>query len=74
MPNVPAARGLIRCSNGVPERAYALLGQGRCLTILGDPAADQPLRQARALLDQMGARPRVAKCDTLIAQAGRRSS
>src|SRR5207245_7654572 len=32
----------------VLERAHALLGQGRCLTALADPDADQPLRQARA--------------------------
>ncbi len=59
---------------GVLEQAHALLGQGRCLTTLGDPHADQPLRWARALFDQMGARPRVQECDSLIAQAGKLSS
>lgn len=59
---------------GVLEQAHALLGQGRCLTLIGDPAADQPLRQARHLFDQMGARPRIAECDTLIAQASKLSS
>jgi len=36
--------------------------------------ADQPLRQARALFDQMGARPCINECDTLIAQASKLSS
>ncbi len=51
----------------VLEQAHALLGQGRCLTAFGDPAADLRLRQARALFDQMGARRRVDECDRLIA-------
>jgi class 3 adenylate cyclase len=33
----------------VPERAYALLGQGRCLRALGRPAAEEPLHEARDL-------------------------
>ena len=56
------------------EQAYALLGEGRCLTSLHDPQADQPLRQARQLFEQMGARPRINQCDTLIAQASKLSS
>ena len=58
----------------VLEQAHALLAQGRCLTHTGDPTADQPLRQARALFEQMGARPRIQECDTLIAHAARLSS
>ena len=44
----------------VPERAYALLGQGRCLAALGRPEATTPLREARRLFDSLGlqARPR----------------
>ncbi len=53
------------------EQAHALLGQGRCLTTLGHPGADMPLRQARALFDQMGARRRIDECDNLIATAGK---
>jgi tetratricopeptide (TPR) repeat protein len=56
------------------EQAYALLGEGRCLTLLGDPQADQSLRRARALFDTMGARPRLNECDTLIAQASKLTS
>jgi tetratricopeptide (TPR) repeat protein len=33
----------------VPEQAFALLGLGRCLLALGDPAAGEALRQARDL-------------------------
>jgi hypothetical protein len=50
------------------EQAHALLGQGRCLTALGDAAADVPLRSARVVFDRMGARRRVDQCDTLIAR------
>ena len=56
------------------EQAYALVGRGRCLAALRDPAADRPLRQARHLFDEMGARARVPECDALIAQAGKLSS
>ena len=45
----------------VPERAYALLGQGRCLLALGDPAAEQPLREAAELFSSMGYRPALAE-------------
>ncbi len=58
----------------VIEQAHALLGDGRCLVAAGDRGADMPLRRARALFDQMGARRRVDECDTMIAQAGRLSS
>jgi class 3 adenylate cyclase/tetratricopeptide (TPR) repeat protein len=50
------------------EQAYALLGQGRCLVALGEPA-ESPLRRARALFEAMGARPRVAECDSLLTAA-----
>jgi class 3 adenylate cyclase/tetratricopeptide (TPR) repeat protein len=58
----------------VIEQAHALLGQGRCLTAVGDPGADPPLRHARALFDEMGARRRVDECDTLIARASKLTS
>jgi predicted ATPase/class 3 adenylate cyclase len=53
----------------VPERAYALLGLGRCLVALGEPA-EQPLRQARDLLASMGYKPALAETDVLLRQAG----
>ncbi len=58
----------------VLEQAHALLGQGRCLTAAGNPGPDQPLRRARALFDQIGARRRVDECDSLIAQASKLTS
>ena len=58
----------------VLEQAYALLGRGRCLTALADLHADRPLRHARALFEEMGARLRIAECDSLIARAGKLSS
>jgi hypothetical protein len=52
----------------VPEQAYALVGQGRCLVALADPAAEQPLSQAAELFSSMGYRPALAEAETLIAQ------
>lgn len=51
----------------VPEHAYALLGQGRCLRALGDPAAEQPLVDARELFAAMGYRPALTATDALLA-------
>ena len=44
----------------VPERAYALLGQGRCLSTNGDATAEHPLLEARKLFASMGFAPAVA--------------
>ncbi|TMM24443.1 MAG: hypothetical protein E6F94_09585 [Actinobacteria bacterium] len=52
----------------VPERAYALLGQGRCMVALADPAAQQPLRQAAELFSSMGYRPALTETETLLEQ------
>ena len=52
----------------VPEHAYALLGQGRCLVALTDPAAEQPLREAAELFSSMGYRPALAETETLLEQ------
>jgi tetratricopeptide (TPR) repeat protein len=53
----------------VPERAYALLGQGRCLAALGDAAADAPLREARELFASMGYKPALAETDALLGKS-----
>ena len=53
----------------VPERAYALLGQGRCLRALGDPAAEQALAEARDLFASMGYKPALAETEALLQQA-----
>jgi tetratricopeptide (TPR) repeat protein len=52
----------------VPERAYALLGQGRCLLALDRPGAEQPLREARDLFAAMGYKPALAETDALLEQ------
>jgi DNA-binding SARP family transcriptional activator len=52
----------------VPERAYALLGQGRCLSALGKPQAEQPLREARELFASMGYRTALAETAAFLAQ------
>ena len=50
----------------VPERAYALLGRGRCLVALGDPAPAQPLEEARELFASMGYNPALAETERLL--------
>jgi hypothetical protein len=52
----------------VREYSYALLGQGRSLVALGNPAAEEPLRQAAELFSSMGYRPALAETEALIAQ------
>jgi hypothetical protein len=52
-----------------PEHAYAALGQGRCLHALSDPAADQPLTEARDLFASMGYAPALAETEALLQQA-----
>ena len=53
----------------VPERAYALLGQGRCLAALGKPDPEVPLREARALFATMGYRPALAETEALLGES-----
>jgi class 3 adenylate cyclase len=52
----------------VPEHAYALLGQGRCLLALGRPGTEKPLREARHLFAMMGYKPAVAETEALLEQ------
>ncbi len=60
------AAGRWREFGNVPERAYALLGQGRCLAALGNPESEVPLREARDLFASMGFTPAVAEVDSLL--------
>jgi hypothetical protein len=53
----------------VPERAYALLGQGRCQLALGESGADEPLRAARALFASMGYMPALAETEALLGES-----
>jgi tetratricopeptide (TPR) repeat protein len=52
-----------RAFGNVPERGYALLGQGRCLAALGEPGAEQPLCEAgcspRSAIVRRSLRPRL---------------
>jgi tetratricopeptide (TPR) repeat protein len=52
----------------VPERAYALLGQGRCLAALGKPEAEAPLRVAHELFASLGYEPALAETAALLAE------
>ncbi|HEU0335435.1 MAG TPA: hypothetical protein VFR43_02715, partial [Gaiellaceae bacterium] len=56
------------------EEGYAVLGRGRCLAALGNPAAAATLQEARRLFVAMGAHARVEECDLLLAQVSRLSS
>ena len=53
----------------VPERAYALLGRGRCLRILADPGADEPLAEASELFASMGYGPALTETEALLAES-----
>jgi class 3 adenylate cyclase/tetratricopeptide (TPR) repeat protein len=52
----------------VPERAYALLGQGRCLAVLGKPDAQKPLREARKVFASTRYKPALAETGALLAK------
>ncbi len=58
----------------VPERAYALLGQGRCLAALGKPEADERLREAKELFASMGYKPALAETEALLAETAAAAS
>jgi hypothetical protein len=54
----------------VPEQAFALLGQGRCLTLLGrDAEATDVLQQARVIFQTLQSAPALAETDLLLQQA-----
>ena len=54
-----------RTFGNVPERAYALLGEGRCVAFGAEP----PLHEARGLFAAMGYAPALAEIDALLARA-----
>jgi class 3 adenylate cyclase/tetratricopeptide (TPR) repeat protein len=54
----------------VPERAFALLGQGRCLIGLSRPSEARPvLQHAREIFERLQAAPALAETDALLQQA-----
>jgi class 3 adenylate cyclase/tetratricopeptide (TPR) repeat protein len=59
----------------VPEQAFALLGQGRCLLGLSRPTeAAAVLQDAREIFERLQAAPALAETDALLAQATALSS
>ena len=58
----------------LPEHAYALLGQGRCLLALGDAGANRPLAEARDLFASMGYKPALANTEKLFAETVARTA
>jgi class 3 adenylate cyclase/tetratricopeptide (TPR) repeat protein len=58
----------------VPELAYALLAQGRCLVALGTAGADGPLREARALFATMDYAPALSETKELLQRAVAKTS
>ncbi len=59
----------------VPERAYALLGRGRCLLELGREAdAGSVLGDARRIFEEVGAVPALAEADELLRRSSARTS
>jgi tetratricopeptide (TPR) repeat protein len=52
----------------VPERAFALLGQGRCLLALDRADAEVPLSKARELFASMGYKPALGETEALLTQ------
>jgi hypothetical protein len=54
----------------VPEQAFALLGQARCMIALGRPTeATHALQQAREIFAGLKASPALVETDTLLQQA-----
>jgi class 3 adenylate cyclase/tetratricopeptide (TPR) repeat protein len=54
----------------VPEHAFALLGQGRCLLALAQPTEAAPvLQHAREIFERLKATPALAETDALLAAA-----
>jgi hypothetical protein len=62
-----AANGWEAYGNAL-ERGQALLGLGRCLRPLGRPEAGSRLREARAVLGDLGCRQLVAETDGWLQQ------
>jgi class 3 adenylate cyclase/tetratricopeptide (TPR) repeat protein len=52
----------------VAERAFALLGHGRCLATLGKAEAEAPLLEARKLFSSLQAEPALRETDALLAE------
>ena len=60
-PSTPKRPRAGESSGTSPNRAYALLGQGRCLLALDDPPPQERSAQARELFASMGDRPALCR-------------
>src|SRR5439155_13645561 len=59
----------------VPEQGSALLGQGRCLLVLGrTEEASEPLRKAAEIFARLGAQPSLVEAYGLLERATSRAS
>jgi class 3 adenylate cyclase/tetratricopeptide (TPR) repeat protein len=58
----------------VPERAYTLLGEGRCLLMLGRLGAERPLREARDVFASMSYEPALVQTEALLEQTAAAST
>jgi hypothetical protein len=59
----------------VPEQAYALLGEGRCLLALDRPAeAALALRRAREIFERLGAAPALQETEVLLQRSTPRAT
>ncbi len=54
----------------IPELAYSVLGQGRCLVSLRANGAVVPLEEAQTLFTSMGYGPALIETQRLISAAG----
>jgi hypothetical protein len=52
-----------------PERAYALVGRGRCLLVLHQPGAEEPLREARELFAALGYQRALTETEALLGES-----
>ena len=57
-----------RSFGNLPERAHALLGEGRCRLALHEPAAEEPLAIARELFASLAYQPLLAQTEALLAE------
>ncbi len=64
------AAGQWREFGHIPELAYALLGQGRCLVFLRAEEAVVPLEEGQTLFTSMGYGPALLETQSLLAAAG----
>jgi class 3 adenylate cyclase/tetratricopeptide (TPR) repeat protein len=58
-----------RAFGNVPERAYAMLGEGRCLASIDETEAEETLREAKRLFAGLGYKPALAEAESLLGES-----